>query len=104
MLFNNERCRNLTPEYVSTARMFDFSWAKNTDSLIAEWNHLVGYDEPNPDAKIVHFTKGIPVWDETRDCEFSKEWWDTCWRMNATVTYDALMGPSVHNEKRLVTR
>lgn len=77
MLFNNYRCRQLTPEYVSEAspatlhRMY---WARSIGNLPKEWNHLVGEQDPNPDAKIVHYTIGTPCWDEFRDCEYADEW------------------------------
>jgi hypothetical protein len=96
MLFDNENCRELTRDFISTARMYDFSWVKNAGKLAPEWNHLVGYDAPNPDAKIVHFTMGIPVWKETIHCEFAQEWIDTFKRMNSTVSFEELMGKSVH--------
>ncbi|TSE36209.1 glycosyltransferase [Tepidimonas charontis] len=80
MLFNNPMCRALTPEYVNTASGLDlhqFRWLGN-DSLIgslpADWNHLVGYDPPNPQARNVHFTIGGPYFHEYRDCEFADEW------------------------------
>lgn len=80
MLFNNARCRALTPEYVNTAsglELHQFKWL-NDDSLIgalpAHWNHLVGYDAPRPDAALVHYTLGGPYFDEYRKCEYSKEW------------------------------
>jgi hypothetical protein len=98
MLFSNWMFRQLTPEYVQNPanKLFDFGWAFNQHQLPKEYNHLVGYDAPNPDAKIVHFTMGIPVWPETKNCEFAKEWWDTCNRSNSTVSFHDLMGRSVH--------
>lgn len=81
MLFNNEKCRTLTPEYVNTASGLDlhqFKWLGD-DNLIGdlppEWNHLVGYNRPNPDAKFVHYTIGGPYFEEYQTCEFSSEWW-----------------------------
>ena len=54
ILFNNAKCRALTPEYVNTAtglELHQFKWLGN-DDLIGEiprrWNHLVGYDAPDP--------------------------------------------------------
>jgi hypothetical protein len=80
MLFNNARCKALTPEYVNTAtglELHQFKWLGD-DGLIGElpnrWNHLVAYDEPRPDAALVHYTLGGPYFDEFRDCEYSKEW------------------------------
>lgn len=99
MLFHNEVWRTkLTPEFVENPenKMFDFKWAIRIDTLPKEWNHLVGYDAPNPDAKIVHYTMGIPIYKETAHCEFAKEWQDTFKRMNSSVSFEALMGPSVH--------
>lgn len=99
MLFNNRLFKNLTPERVQTGDMFNLdSWAYPDlqVGLPKEWNHLVGYDPPNPAAKIVHYTMGIPVWLETRNCEFAEEWHATHRRMNSTVSFQELMGRSVH--------
>jgi lipopolysaccharide biosynthesis glycosyltransferase len=80
MLFNNARCTALTAEYVNTAtglQLHQFKWLDN-DDLIGElprrWNHLVGYDPPNPDAATVHYTSGGPYFREYKDCEFAREW------------------------------
>ena len=82
MLFNNEKCRALTPEYVNTAtglELHQFKWLES-DELIGElphrWNHLVAYDEPNTDVSLVHFTVGGPYFNEYKDCEYAKEWFD----------------------------
>ena len=104
MLFNCAACRHMTPEYIDDPanRLFDYAWASHIGHLPLEWNHLVGYDDPNPAAKLVHFTKGVPVWPETRGCEFSGEWHDTLRRMNSTVSHDALMGGSVHVQRKVL--
>jgi hypothetical protein len=80
MLFNNARCRALTPEYVNTAsglELHQFKWLGD-DGLIgalpSQWNHLVGYDAPREDAALVHYTLGGPYFREYSDCEYSKEW------------------------------
>ena len=96
MLFNNALCKQLTMEYVGTERMYDMAWVAHPGMLDPEWNHLVGYDRPNPDAKIVHFTMGIPVWKETIKSEFAQEWIDCYKRMNSSVSFEELMGRSVH--------
>ena len=105
MLFNNALCKHLTPDFIDNPanRMYDWQWCPAPGELTPEWNHLVGYDKPNPDAKIVHYTRGIPVWKETIGCEFAKEWRDTWERMNSTVTYQELMGRSVHVNRPMVT-
>jgi hypothetical protein len=80
ILFNNARCRALSPEYVNRASGLDlhqFKWLGD-DYLIGElperWNHLVGYNPPRKDAALVHFTLGGPYFDEYRGCEYAKEW------------------------------
>lgn len=80
MLFNNALCHALTPEYVNQASGLDlhqFAWLENDDLIGAlphEWNHLVGYDPPRPDAALVHFTLGGPYFPEHADCEFADDW------------------------------
>lgn len=98
MVFNNERCRVLTPEYVNTASPMDlhqFKWLKESEigSLPLEWNWLVGeylytpgnkfpWSAPvgdllystNTPPKILHYTLGGPWWKNYSDCEFAKEW------------------------------
>lgn len=80
MLFNNARCKVLTPDYVNTAtglELHQFKWLES-DDLIGElpykWNHLVGYADPFPNASLVHFTIGGPYFHEYRACEYSDEW------------------------------
>jgi hypothetical protein len=54
-----------------------FKWLEDCfiGELPHEWNHLVGVDPPNPDAKLVHFTLGIPSMDGYANCEHAAEWW-----------------------------
>ncbi|MEW6037338.1 MAG: glycosyltransferase [Pseudomonadota bacterium] len=80
MLFNNAKCKALTPDYVNTAsglELHQFKWLE-TSALIGEiphrWNHLVGYDSPSPEVSLVHYTIGGPYFEEYRDCEYSEEW------------------------------
>jgi hypothetical protein len=79
MFFNNPLCRRLTPEYVETAPGLDlhtFQWVRDEEigALPREWNHLVGVDVPNPAAKLVHYTLGMPSFHGWRECEFAPEW------------------------------
>ncbi len=82
MLFNNAKCRALTPDYVNTAsglELHQFRWLDD-DRLVGGlpscWNHLVGYDPPRSDAALVHYTKGGPYFAEYRDCEYSEDWFE----------------------------
>jgi len=58
--------------------LHQFSWLDDADigELDASWNHLVGEMEPNPKAKLVHFTIGTPNMDGHEHCEFADEWRD----------------------------
>lgn len=95
MLFDCAQCKVLTPEFVQNSdQLFKMNWA-DVGEIPSEWNHLVGYDEPQ-DAKIVHFTKGIPVWPQTMGCEYADEWHQERRLMMSTVSFDELMGRSVH--------
>jgi hypothetical protein len=81
MVFNNERCRALTPEYVNSAlglELHRFVWTEDRSigELPLEWNWLVGEYRFKADAKIVHFTKGGPYFAEYRDCDYADEWRD----------------------------
>jgi lipopolysaccharide biosynthesis glycosyltransferase len=80
MLFNNAKCRALTPDYVNTAtglELHQFKWLGD-DNLIGElparWNHLVGeYDHSN-EAANVHYTIGGPYFTEYGNCDYADEW------------------------------
>lgn len=82
MLFNNEKCRALTPEYVNSAsglELHQFKWLGN-DDLIGElphrWGHLVDYDPEVPleELSLIHYTIGGPYFDEYRNCGYAATW------------------------------
>jgi lipopolysaccharide biosynthesis glycosyltransferase len=80
MLFNNPKCRALSPQYVNEAtglELHQFKWLAD-DALIGElparWNHLVGYDAPSSDVSIAHFTLGGPCFAQYAACEYADAW------------------------------
>jgi hypothetical protein len=82
ILFNNAKCKALTPDYVNTAtglQLHQFKWLDN-DGLIGElphrWNHLVDYDPtvPAEDVSLIHFTEGGPYFEDYRDCSYADLW------------------------------
>lgn len=96
MLFNNEKCQKLTPEYVQNdGKLFSLNWATEIGDLPPEWNHCVGYDPPKA-TKILHYTKGIPVWPQTQNCDFAEQWHMERRAMMSTCGFEELMGNSVH--------
>jgi hypothetical protein len=97
MLFNNAKCKKLTPEWIDNNNNVPqtFEWGE-VGALPSEWNHCVGYDAPRNDAKLVHYTQGIPCFPEVSDSEYKKEWMDELNACNSTVTWAEIMGRSVH--------
>jgi len=82
MLFNNERCKALTPDYVDKASgltLHQFKWLTSDSqigTLSKHWQYVIPYDPPEDlhDAKIVHFTEGGPWWNKYKDIPFADEW------------------------------
>jgi lipopolysaccharide biosynthesis glycosyltransferase len=71
--------KKLTPEVVNTAtgkylHQFEWTTEERIGELPKEWNHLVGEYDPNPNAKIVHYTLGTPCFNEYRKQEWASEW------------------------------
>lgn len=94
VLFNNSRCRALTPEYVETASglaLHQFKWLPNDEEigdLPLEWNWLVGEYAFNADARIAHFTRGGPYFEAYADCDYAEEW-----RLARDRAFGAAQGP-----------
>lgn len=71
--------RVLTPEYVmgaSGAKLHRFAHLTDDEigSLPAEWNWLVEEMPPNDDAKLYHYTLGVPGIEHYRDCDHADKW------------------------------
>ena len=81
VLFNNTKCKMLTPDYVNKAtglELHQFKWLGD-DSLIGDiplnWNYLADCDtqiEGKP--SMIHYTLGGPYFNDYRDCEYATEW------------------------------
>lgn len=97
ILFNNARCGALTLDEIRVSDgLHKLGWGVSPKWIGTEWNHLVGYDAPRADAKIVHFTQGVPAYPETKDCEYSGEWRANLREAVSSVSWMELMGSSVH--------
>lgn len=94
IMFNNARCKVLTPEYVETApglSLHRFEWLKDREigSLPLEWNWLADVYQHNEQAKMVHYTLGGPYFTEYANCDYNREWWRSYKRTNhVTQTAD----------------
>lgn len=107
MLFNNANCRNLTPEYVEDPanKLLELRWGE-VGEFSSEWNHCVN-KVPPAEAKLYHYTEGIPYWDEVRGSELDRHWLEAYKNSQHSVPWVALMGNSVHAQpvlKRFLTR
>lgn len=80
MLFNNAKCKALTPEYVNSAsglELHQFKWLESDDLIGAipqKWNHLVDYTEATEPPALLHYTEGGPFYPDYANCGYSKEW------------------------------
>lgn len=81
ILWNCEHPANriLTPEYVKAAtgaklHRFEHLTADEIGEIPAEWNLLVSEQPFDPDAKLAHFTLGIPAIDHYKECDYADEW------------------------------
>lgn len=98
MLFNcyTSPCKRLTAESVgreSGACLHRFEWTTEDriGELPKEYNHLVGEYDPNPDAKIVHFTLGTPCFEGYENQEYAKEWYDMLREVNSSASLSPKM-------------
>ncbi len=82
ILFNNAKCKALTPDYVNSAtglELHQFKWLGN-DALIGEiphrWNHLVDYDPtvPADQTSLLHYTEGGPYFEAYKNCGYADVW------------------------------
>jgi len=96
MLFNCDLCRILTPEHVDDPKhkLLELNWGK-VGEFSPEWNHCVNRME-STEAKLYHYTEGIPLWDEVRGSPLDQHWLDEYEDMISTVPWVQLMGNSVH--------
>lgn len=77
MLMNCEKLTQLTPKFVEGAsgkELHRFEFTQELGEIPEEWNYLVGEQGFNSDAKLAHFTLGIPSFPAYRKCEFADEW------------------------------
>jgi hypothetical protein len=105
MHFQCSACRILTPEFINDPKnkLLDLSWAHTIGNLPKVWNHCVGYAEPRTDAKLYHYTQGLPVWAETEGLPEDDAWIREHQAANSTVSWAELMGDSVH-AKHVIAR
>lgn len=97
MLFNNQKCKILTPKYVNNAtglELHQFKWLKDhkeIGDIPFEWNYLCdvkSIGQENIDKpKLIHYTEGGPYFKATSNCEYAQNWLDVYTRMNDYQTH-----------------
>jgi len=101
MVFRNDKCRALSFEYVNNPLTAPQSleWAKTIGELPSEWNHAILWEPHKEDAKLLHFTCGLPAWPETERSPHAGKWQEEWSYANSQCSWGDLMGKSVHVEK-----
>ena len=79
MLFNNTKCKILTPKLVSKAHglyLHQFKWTKDKliGSLPKNWNILVGEQKIPKKINALHYTLGGPYFKRHSKCQGAKHW------------------------------
>ena len=81
MLFNNDKCRSLTPKVVNNKSgiyLHQFKWLNNDNeigSIPLEWNFLVGEENyTNKIPKLIHYTLGGPYFPDYKNVDYAEIW------------------------------
>jgi hypothetical protein len=80
MLFNNSKCRVLTPDYVNSAsglELHQFKWLESDEQIgdiPLDWNYLVDCGTKVDNVSLVHYTLGGPYFKEFYNVEYAPEW------------------------------
>ncbi len=89
----------LTPDYVKAKTTTLIDWTDEIGKFDASYNHLVGYAEPSRNARIVHYTQGVPAYPETAASEYGEEWRRAINVACSTLPWQDLMARSVHTKR-----
>ncbi len=107
MLYNCAHPANavLTPDFVDEPELcpnphfFDWLAPELVGALPPEWNHCVGYDAPRAEAKLVHYTQGVPYHEEVAGCEYEDVWHAELKALTSSRPWTELMANSVHAQQ-----
>ena len=103
MMFNNDKCQALTPEFIDDERNnpADFAWAGEVAAIPSEWNYCVGWDDSEELPKLVHYTMGTPGFKELRNSQHADLWRAELESMTSQCAWLELHGRSVHRDRVL---
>jgi len=94
--------RQLVPSYIEgMPKGHKIGWVPDEQigEIPPEWNHVVLYSEPRDDAKLVHYTGGVPGLAECAHHEYADEWRAERDALLGLQSWSDLMGRSVHAPK-----
>ena len=79
MIFNCEKCKSLTPNFINTAtgkQLHQFEWIDDEEigSLPFTWNWLADEYEYKSDVANIHYTLGGPWFNDAFRSDYEKEW------------------------------
>lgn len=95
MLFNNAKCKALTVDFIERGSPMLLEWGE-VGFLPKEWNHCLGYEPPSKDAKVIHYTMGLPCFDEVKHLGEVETWFSEFRAATSSCSYEELMGGSIH--------
>jgi hypothetical protein len=113
MMFNNAKCKMLTPHYVNNAsglQLHQFKWLEGDDligSIPEQWNHLVGYsshDSSTP-LSMLHFTQGGPFYYAYKDTPFADRWFEEFMLANSgEMSFEDMAKEALKYTQKAITR
>ena len=79
MVFNNKKCKVLTPNYVENANglfLHQFKWLKDQEisAIDKKWNVLIGEQAIPKKPKAIHYTVGGPYFKHHRNTKMASTW------------------------------
>ena len=104
MMFNCEACTELTPGYIndkSTNPNDLRTWAKTIGDIPKRWNVMTraSVDDEIPEgAMVLHYTEGLPCFQETQHTNGGRAWHNAKREMNYTVPWAEMMAKSIHGD------
>ena len=102
MVFNcqHESHKILTPEYIqeTSDELHGLSWVDKANilDLDPKWNQLIGYQPTDSSSGNLHYTMGIPAYEETATCDHRDLWEAQLKSATSSVPWVDIMGQSVH--------
>lgn len=77
MLMNPARCTAMTRYRLNNATglyLHSLCWAERIGALPSSWNWLEGWDDPEAEKKVIHYTRGTPDFEGYENVDFADLW------------------------------